>query len=183
MSGGFNLTSLYPEISPRNVTEWFLKVQMDAKLVIRTILHVPCGWDIYQGYWGGLTSSGGSIYQGGKTLENGGFSRRRRRCEKFWALFLKFENFKLFFESFGKFVNKNAIKSDLWGVVGRYISKISKNPRFGGKIHLPTSKNFEMHLLKCRPAPPPTQKISLIFICHVIQFLPATVHSFIITYP
>ena len=31
-----------------------------------------------------------------------------------------------FFEIFGKFVNRNAIKSDCWGVVGRCISKISK---------------------------------------------------------
>ena len=36
------------------------------------------------------------------------------------------------------------------GVVGRYISKISKKYPFLGKIHLPTSKNFEIHLPKCR---------------------------------
>ena len=46
-----------------------------------------------------------------------------------------------FFEFFGKFVNKNAIKSDFWGVVCRYISKISKKiPDFGQKVFLHRAK-------------------------------------------
>ena len=86
--------------------------------------------DMFQGYLGGGDPSrGGSIYRPGvkkwryfytfsaPKAPKMGFLRRRRRREKFLSTF---------FEIFGKFVNKNAIKSDFWGVVGRYISKISK---------------------------------------------------------
>ena len=47
-----------------------------------------------------------------------------------------FRNLKIlstFFENFGKFVDKNAIKSDFWGGVGRYISKILKKIPFSGE--------------------------------------------------
>ena len=43
---------------------------------------------------------------------------------------------RTFFEIFGKFVNKNAIKSDFWSAVGRYISKISKKSPFLGKKYI-----------------------------------------------
>ena len=54
---------------------------------------------------------------GGKKLEKRGFSWRRRRRENFLSAF---------WEIFGQFVNKNAIKSDFWGDLGRYFSKIFK---------------------------------------------------------
>ena len=89
-----------------------------------------------RGIFGGGDPSkgGGSIFpQSGR--KNWGISphfRRRRRREKFLSTF---------FEIFGKFVNKNAIKSDFWGVVCRYISKISKKiPDFGQKVFLHRAK-------------------------------------------
>ena len=74
---------------------------------------------IVPGLFRGSTLQGVPIYQGGGA-KNGrkGFLRRRRRREKFLSTF---------FEIFGKFVNRDAIKSDFWGVVGRYVSKISRN--------------------------------------------------------
>ena len=43
-----------------------------------------------------------------------------------------------------------------WGGDGRYIPKILKKISiFGRKIHLPTAKNFEIHLPRCRDPPPP----------------------------
>ena len=38
-----------------------------------------------------------------------------------------------FYEIFGKFANKDAIKRDFWGGVGRHISKFSKNTHFWEK--------------------------------------------------
>ena len=68
--------------------------------------------------WGGSPLQSGSIYQGGgqKTGEKGGF----RSAE------VAAKNFEHFFEVFGKFVNKSAIKSDFGGGVGRYIYWILK---------------------------------------------------------
>ena len=60
------------------------------------------------------------------------------------------KSFEHFLEISGKFVYKEAIKSVFWGVVGRFISKISKDTFFGRKIHLPTAKKFEIHLPRCR---------------------------------
>ena len=40
--------------------------------------------------------------------------------------------FSTFFEIFGKFVDKNEIKSDFWGGIGRYVTKISKKYPFLG---------------------------------------------------
>ena len=71
-----------------------------------------------------------------------GFSRRRSLREKFLSTFFEiWKSLSTFFEIFGKFVNKNAIKSDFWGVVCRYISKISKKiPDFGQKVFLHRAK-------------------------------------------
>ena len=91
------------------------------------------------------TGKGGSIYRPG--VKNWGIStrfRHRRRREKFLSTF---------FEIFGKFVNKNAIKSDFRCVVGRYISKISKNRRFWGKN---TSTNFQEFWDTSTKVPTPT---------------------------
>ena len=74
---------------------------------------------------------GGSIHQGGGVKKFG-------------------KSFEHFLEISGKFVYKEAIKSVFWGVVGRFISKISKDTFFGRKIHLPTAKKFEIHLPRCR---------------------------------
>ena len=76
----------------------------------------------------------------GQKLEKGVLLRWRRR-EKFLSTFL---------EIFGKFVDKNAIKSDFWGGHGRNISKISKK-------YPVWEKNKEILLPKCRD-PPPQQK-------------------------
>ena len=95
----------------------------------------------WPGLFRGLTTSGGfpSTSGEGQKIRKTGFPRRQRHHDKFLSAF---------YEIFGKFVNKNAIKSDFWGVAGRYISKISKkNPFFGEQIHLPTSKNFLVALL------------------------------------
>ena len=84
--------------------------------------------------WGGMTPQGGvpSTDRGSKNGDISTHFRRRRRREKFLSTF---------FEIFGKFVNKNAIKSDFWGVVCRYISKISKKiPDFGQKVFLHRAK-------------------------------------------
>ena len=84
---------------------------------------------LYQRYWGE-----------GVTPQRGGGRIFHTRAEKIGVFLHTFgadgaENvffaapkaprkiFEHFFEIFGKFVNKNAIKSDFWGVVGRYISK------------------------------------------------------------
>ena len=63
-----------------------------------------------------------------------------------------------FFKIIGKFVNKNAIKSDFRGVVGRYISKISKKSRCLGKQYiykLPKILRYiyiaQMHILHIFP--------------------------------
>ena len=74
--------------------------------------------------------------------------RRRRRRENSLSTFFEILKFySTFFEIFEIFVGKNAIKSDFWGVVGRYISKISKEYPFWGKMHLPSSKNFLVALV------------------------------------
>jgi len=67
-------------------------------------------------------------------LENKKFLRRRRRSEKFLSTFL---------DIFGKFVNKNAVKSGFWGGLGRSISKISKNAHFLEKIIFNYGKNLK----------------------------------------
>ena len=107
--------------------------------------------------FGGPTAPGGvHLPRRAKNWKRGGGgSRRGRRREKFLSTFLEIWKILItIFEIFGKFVNKNAIKSDFWGIAGRYISKISKKiPVFGRKIHPATSKNFEIHLPKCRPPP------------------------------
>ena len=53
-----------------------------------------------------------------------------------------------FFEVFGKFVNKNAIKSDFWGVVCRYISKISKKSPILGKKYFYSIRKISKVFLK-----------------------------------
>ena len=74
------------------------------------------------------------------------FLRRRRRREKFLSTF---------FEIFGKFVNKNAIKSDFWGVVCRYISKISKKSSILGKKYFYTRTKISKVFLQRWGHPPP----------------------------
>ena len=81
-----------------------------------------------RGIWG-VTPPGGPSTKG--ESEKRGFSWRRRRREKFLSAFFgNFGIFEHFLEIFGNFVNKNAIKRDFWGGLGRYISKISKNAHF-----------------------------------------------------
>ena len=59
-----------------------------------------------------------SIFQGG--IGKRVFLRHRRRSENFLSTFFEIWKFLFtFFEIFGKFVNKNAIKSDSRGVVGK----------------------------------------------------------------
>ena len=124
-------------------TQFKLKTQITASLREKRIfntLNVKCflrffgrrGWEcIDQGYlWGTYPS-------------RGDFHLARRR-EKFLSTFFEiWKCFRTFFEFFGKFVNKNAIKRDFWGFVGRYISKISKKSPFLGKN---TSTNFQNFL-------------------------------------
>ena len=94
---------------------------------------------------------------GGKKLEKRVFSRRRRLRENFLCTF--FRNVSTnntpkitFFEFFGKFV-KNAIKSDFWGVVGRYnFTKISKKVLKNFQISKKVLKNFSRRL-RCRENP------------------------------
>ena len=89
---------------------------------------------------GAYPSRGISIYQGGgKILEKKFFRGAEGAAKIFWILFRYLKILSTFFESFGKFVNKNAIKKDFWGIVGRYISNISKNSPFWGEN---TSTNF-----------------------------------------
>ena len=64
-------------------------------------------------------------------MENKNLLRRRRRSEKFLSTFLVI---------FGKFVNKNAVKSGFLGGLGRNILKISKNAQFLEEIILTTAK-------------------------------------------
>ena len=100
----------------------------------------PKIWTRYQGYF---LFSGAYPYRGDFHLPRGGKKLKKRyfaapkaprnifehyfEILKVWALFSIF---------FGKFVNKNAIKSDFWGVVGWYISKISKKSPFLGKKYI-----------------------------------------------
>ena len=87
---------------------------------------------------GGSPSRGGSIYQGGGAKNwKKGFFRGAKGAVKFLSTFSEIlKIFSTFFEIFGKFVNKNAIKRDLGDVVGRYISKISKKSPFFGKKYI-----------------------------------------------
>ena len=77
--------------------------------------------------------------------------------------------FEHFFEIFGKFVNKNAIKSDFWGVVCRYISKISKKSSILGKKYFYTRRKISKVFLQ-RWGHPPPKKIPLIQIRIEILF-------------
>merc|ERR1712175_52012 len=81
------------------------------------------------------------------------FSRRRRRREKFLSTF---------FEIFGKFVNKNEIKSDFWGVVCRYILKISKKSPILGKKYFSTGPKISKVFLHRCPHPPHISDICMI---------------------
>ena len=114
-----------------------------------------------------LDHTGGSIYRPGvkklgyfytfsapkapKTC----FLQRRRCREKFLSTF---------FEIFGKFVNKNAIKSDFWGVVCRYISKISKKSLILGKKYFYTRTKISKVLLQ-RWGHPTPKNICAIYVC------------------
>ena len=91
--------------------------------------------------FGALPLQGG-FHLPGKNWKSGVFASPKAPRSVFEHSFRNLTIFEQFFEILGKFVNKNAIKSDFWGVVGRYISKISKKSLFLRKIHLPTSKNF-----------------------------------------
>ena len=77
-----------------------------------------------------VVNPGGSPLQGvpstrrGQKIEEKGFSAAPIAPRKFFEYCL---------ETFGKFVNINSIKSDFWGGVDRYISKISKNTHFWEK--------------------------------------------------
>ena len=73
-------------------------------------------------------------------MENGGFRAAEGAAK----------TFEHFLEFFGKFVNKNLIKSYFWGGPGRYISKFRKNAHF--------FEDFEMLLPrppKCTPTKVP----------------------------
>ena len=90
----------------------------------------------------GVTPLGGGVPSIDRGSKNGDIStrfRRQRRREKFLSTF---------FEIFGKFVNKNAIKSDFWGVVCRYISKISKKSLISGKKYFYTRTKISKVLLQ-----------------------------------
>ena len=76
---------------------------------------------VYLGKGGGEHSAG--VHLPGAKIGKRGFSRHRRRSEKFLSYFL---------EIVWKFVNKHAIRSYFLGDVVRYISKISK-PNFWEK--------------------------------------------------
>ena len=97
---------------------------------------------------GGDPSKGGAIFpQSGR--KNWGISprfRRRRRREKFLSTF---------FEIFGKFVNKNAIKSDFWGDCVEVSRKFSKNPRFWQKSISTLGRNFEKYFYRGALTPLP----------------------------
>ena len=73
------------------------------------------------------------------------FSRHRRLRKKFLSTF---------FEIFGKFVNKNAIKSDFWGDLCRSISKIFEKSSFLAKKYFSTGpKISKVFLHRCRYPP------------------------------
>ena len=74
----------------------------------------------------------------------------------FWRLDSKnCENFlNTFLDIFGKFVNKNAVKSGFWDGLGRSISKISKNAHFLEKIIFNYGKNLK-HFYQGAKSPHP----------------------------
>ena len=77
------------------------------------------------------------------------FPRRRRRREKFLSTF---------FEIFGKFVNKNAIKSDFWGDLCRSISKIFEKSSFLAKKFIYKFRNFRKLIYRGGVTPLPKNR-------------------------
>ena len=74
-----------------------------------------------------IFGGGPSIKGGGQKIgKKGGFAAPKALRIFFEHFFRNSKVFSTFFDVFGKFVNKNAIKSDFWGVVDRYISKNSR---------------------------------------------------------
>ena len=112
--------------------------------------------------WGVTPLGGGVVPSTDRGSKNGDisthFRRRRRRREKFLSTF---------FEIFGKFVNKNAIKNDFWGVVCRYISKISKKSSILEKKYFYTRTKIWKVLLQRWGHPPPKK-----YLWYVPQWTP-----------
>ena len=101
---------------------------------------------VSKGYESGLFL-GGSIPPGeGQKLGKRGFSRRRRRRKNFWALFWNF---------FGKFIDKNAIKSVFWGGLRRNISKVSTKCPFFRSFRDISTKTPHKYIYQGAEDPPP----------------------------
>merc|ERR1712240_418366 len=75
--------------------------------------------------------------------------RRRRRREKFLSTF---------FEIFGKFVNKNAIKIDFWVICVEVSRKFSKKSPILGKKYFSTGPKFQS-ISPLVPSPPPQKSL------------------------
>ena len=83
---------------------------------------------------------------GGKKLKKKWFFAAHKAAQKILSTF---------FEISGKFVNKNAIKSEFRGGLGGYISKNSKNAHFFEvfEIHLPRPPPYSTSTKVPRPPP------------------------------
>ena len=102
-------------------------------------------------FWRESTLQGEFHLPGGQTLRKGGF--HGAECAA--------KIFQPFLEIFGKFVNKNAIKSVFWGGHGRNISKISKNSHVLRKDTSTDGQKFWDTATKVpRPQPPKTSLVT-----------------------
>ena len=98
------------------------------------------------------------FFLGGDPSKGGGviFPQSGR---KNWGISPHFRQRRTSFEILGKFVNKNAIKSDFWGDLCRSISKIFEKSSFLAKKYFYKFRNFRKYFY--RGALTPLPKIAL----------------------